>query len=166
MAGVLTQSMAHLANFFDSGRFCDFKLQAFGREFDLHRVIITASPYFESMFSSQCLEATSGSANCSFDDALIDITAFETCLRFLYGGDVPLLYTRKRARALLRASVMHARTHAPLRTHARLRCFSLHKPLWGARLFLYGLVCDAGMCAGQKATRSLRSARWHARACS
>ena len=74
------------------------RVTAFGKEYPLHRLVLSRSPYFRALMRGPWADASSPSLTLAFDDPFVTAPAVECCLAFLY--DKPPAFARcGRARA-------------------------------------------------------------------
>jgi speckle-type POZ protein len=84
-----SELMTHLGNLYlyDDMQFCDVNFNVGGREFLVHKVILTTrSKYFAAMFKHPTKEQSTNQVK--IED--IDPEVFDQLLRFIYTGRVPL----------------------------------------------------------------------------
>ncbi|KAI8619255.1 hypothetical protein BC830DRAFT_804558 [Chytriomyces sp. MP71] len=77
--------IASLARFVGARQYADLRVSAFGESFLLHRVVVVANPYFDSIINGPWAEQGSDSLSLSFDDPNISHLAFRLVLARMYG---------------------------------------------------------------------------------
>ena len=68
----------------ESREFSDVRVTAFGKEYPLHRLVLSRSPYFRALMRGPWADASSPSLTLAFDDPFVTAPAVECCLAFLY----------------------------------------------------------------------------------
>ena len=68
----------------ESREFSDVRVTVFGKEYPLHRLVLSRSPYFRALMRGPWADASSPSLTLEFDDPFINAKAVECCLAFLY----------------------------------------------------------------------------------
>ena len=76
----------------ESREFSDVRVTAFGKEYPLHRLVLSRSPYFRALMRGPWADASSPSLTLAFDDPFVTAPAVECCLAFLY--DKPPAFAR------------------------------------------------------------------------
>jgi hypothetical protein len=76
----------------ESREFSDVRVTAFGKEYPLHRLVLSRSPYFRALMRGPWADASSPSLTLAFDDPFVTAPAVECCLAFLY--DKPPAFER------------------------------------------------------------------------
>ena len=69
------------------------RVTAFGKEYPLHRLVLSRSPYFRALMRGPWADASSPSLTLAFDDPFVTAPAVECCLAFLY--DKPPAFARR-----------------------------------------------------------------------
>ncbi|XP_078687327.1 kelch-like protein 6 [Branchiostoma floridae x Branchiostoma belcheri] len=82
--GVDRTRLAKLENQRKTRKFLDVMVQVDGREFPCHRAVLSSTPYFETMLSSDFSESSSGVIQLRE----IDSNTFSKILDFLYTGEI------------------------------------------------------------------------------
>ena len=77
----------------ESREFSDVRVTAFGKEYPLHRLVLSRSPYFRALMRGPWADASSPSLTLAFDDPFVTAPAVECCLAFLY--DKPPAFARR-----------------------------------------------------------------------
>eukprot|EP00210_Caulerpa_lentillifera_P007673 g7324.t1 len=72
------------------GAFSDVELSAFGQNYATHRIILSLSPYFETLLQGDWSDSQSKKLTLIFDDPHIQPDTFRRALEFLYGGKIDL----------------------------------------------------------------------------
>ena len=68
----------------ESREFSDVRVTAFGKEYPLHRLVLSRSPYFRALMRGPWADASAPSLTLAFDDPFVTAPAVECCLAFLY----------------------------------------------------------------------------------
>lgn len=75
------------------GAFSDVQISAFGQDYPAHRIILSQSPYFETLLQGDWSDSQSTKLTLSFDDPHIQPDTFRRALEFLYGRTIDLTQT-------------------------------------------------------------------------
>ena len=91
--GVRPRRARPVAGMGESREFSDVRVTAFGKEYPLHRLVLSRSPYFRALMRGPWADASSPSLTLAFDDPFVTAPAVECCLAFLY--DKPPAFARR-----------------------------------------------------------------------
>jgi BTB/POZ domain-containing protein 13 len=83
-------SATHLYQMFLDGTGSDVRISSLGRTWDLHRLQLSLSPYFGSMFNGQWLESDQSSVEVHIVDPNINIESLNITFESLYKDDVDI----------------------------------------------------------------------------
>lgn len=72
----------------ENGQFSDVTITALGASYPAHRILLSQSPYFESLLRGPWLEASNQCIHLHIDDPNIESDTLKHALQFLYGRDV------------------------------------------------------------------------------
>lgn len=72
----------------ENGQFSDVTIIALGVSYPAHRILLSQSPYFESLLRGPWLEASNQCIHLHIDDPNIESDTLKHALQFLYGRDM------------------------------------------------------------------------------
>ncbi|KAJ3392291.1 hypothetical protein HDU84_004556 [Entophlyctis sp. JEL0112] len=77
--------MATFRTLYTTSQYSDVCVNVMGHTFRLHRAVISANPYFESMLSGKWQESGKQTLQLEFDDPVINLDAVKTVIARMYG---------------------------------------------------------------------------------
>nr|CAD7202314.1 unnamed protein product [Timema douglasi] len=77
-------------NLFLEGQYSDITICALEKSWNLHRLYLKQSPFFQSKFSDSCLEGTSNTISLNIDDPNVTVESLQTVLVYLYTKKVDI----------------------------------------------------------------------------